>query len=275
MSSAGITKSKIKLNDFTLSFNESGDGIRTVIFLHGFPFDKSSWDKQLIFLSKNGFKGIAVDIRGFGKSTPGNEPFSIAQFADDLIHFMDLKGIQKAAICGLSMGGYILLNVTARYRERLDGIILCDTQCQADTTDAKLKRMETIKNLTEKSKEAFADGFIKKVFFEKTMDQKKSMVAKTKSVILNTSLDSIKSGLSALADRNDTCDLLSEITLPTLFICGKEDTLTPPAKSISMHKSIKYSTICMIDNAGHLSNLEKPIKFNNVIHDFLLKIYPT
>jgi pimeloyl-ACP methyl ester carboxylesterase len=241
--------------------------------LHGFPFDKSSWDNQLIFLEKNGYRAFAVDIRGFGKSLSGTKSFSMDQFADDLIHFMDLKDIQKTIVCGLSMGGYILLNMTTRYRHRLNGIILCDTQCLADTNEAKQKRMDTILNLTENGVEEFADGFIQKAFFKKTLEEKRALVAKTKSVILNTSLVSLKSGLKAIANRSHTCTLLPEITIPTLIICGKEDLLTPPSLSKDMHKSIKNSALCLIKNAGHLSNVEKPIKFNNALFKFLKNIY--
>ncbi|MBK9254077.1 MAG: alpha/beta hydrolase [Saprospiraceae bacterium] len=273
MKTSKIIQKNVQVDDFTANFNEIGSGSKTILFLHGFPFDKSSWDKQLNFLEKKGYKTFALDIRGFGNSTSGTKTFSIDRFADDLIQFMDLKGIKKAVVCGLSMGGYILLNVVSRYPDRLNGIILCDTQCLADSQEAKQKRMDTIQKLTENGAGEFADGFIQKVFFQKALEQKKDLVIKTKSIILKTSIASLKSGLEAIAGRNNTCSVLSEITMPALIICGKEDVITPPALSKEMHKNIKNSTLCLIENAGHLSNLERPIAFNNALFKFLHSVY--
>ncbi|MBK5286416.1 MAG: alpha/beta hydrolase, partial [Bacteroidia bacterium] len=99
----------INLNDITICYDDFGKGVIPILFIHGFPFDKSSWQPQMEFL-KNTHRVIAYDIRGFGKSTAGDKKISISLFADDLIKLMDALELQKAIVCGLSMGGYILLN---------------------------------------------------------------------------------------------------------------------------------------------------------------------
>jgi len=126
----------IVINNVTLSYNDVGEGEIPVIFLHGFPFDKSMWKNQLDSL-KFSHRTIAFDIRGFGKSPDENTPLSIDLFSEDLIAFMDKLNIKKAIICGLSMGGYIALNAIKRFPERFTALILCDTQCIADTVEVK------------------------------------------------------------------------------------------------------------------------------------------
>ena len=136
----------IPINNVTICYDDYGDSELPILFIHGFPFDKSTWEPQMEFL-KISHRVIAYDIRGFGKSIAGNEKNSISLFADDLVKFMDALAIKKAIVCGLSMGGYILLNAVNRYPEKFEAIILCDTQCIADSPEAKAKRIHTIEKV--------------------------------------------------------------------------------------------------------------------------------
>jgi 3-oxoadipate enol-lactonase len=77
-------------------------------------------------------------------------------------------------------------------------------------------------------------------------------------------------GLVALAERSDTCSITNRITVPTLIICGREDVVTPLEESKFMNKNIKGSVLHVINNAGHVSNLEEPAKFNKLLRDFLV-----
>src|SRR4051812_26378965 len=113
----------ININGITISYTDSGNSSIPLIFIHGFPFDKSTWEPQITAL-KNTTRVIAYDIRGFGNSTSDNEPASIDLFANDLIAFMDALKISKAIVCGLSMGGYILMNAIGRSPERFEAVIL-------------------------------------------------------------------------------------------------------------------------------------------------------
>src|SRR5436190_15455342 len=99
----------IKLKDVTVCYDDLGRGPVPVLFIHGFPLDKSSWKPQLESLQST-HRVIAYDIRGFGKSTTGKVKASIRLFPDDLISLLDALHIPKITACGLSMGGYILLD---------------------------------------------------------------------------------------------------------------------------------------------------------------------
>ena len=111
----------IELDTVTLSYNDFGKGDLPVIFIHGFPFNKNMWQPQMEVF-KETHRVIALDLRGFGNSLSNKEELSITLFADDLILFMDAVKIRKAVICGLSMGGYIVLNAVKRYQERFSAI---------------------------------------------------------------------------------------------------------------------------------------------------------
>jgi pimeloyl-ACP methyl ester carboxylesterase len=261
----------IRVNGITMCYDDLGRGDTPIIFIHGFPFDKSSWQPQMDYL-KNTHRVIAYDIRGFGKSAAGDDKASIVLFADDLILFMDALQINKAIVCGLSMGGYILLNAANRYHERFEAIILSDTQCIADSDEAKEKRYKTIERIEAEGINDFASGFVKNAFCKETLETKPEVVEKIKNIILSTSAEAITGTLKALAERWETCSSLSNITVPALVLCGKEDALTPVKQSEYLAQNISGADLRTIDNAGHLSNLEQPDEFNKHLNNFIFSL---
>lgn len=258
----------INVNNFNFSYDDVGDGSIPIIFLHGFPFDKTMWRGQLDFL-KFSYRLIACDIRGFGKSTDEESPLSIDLFGNDLIQFMDTLNIDKAIVCGLSMGGYLALNVIKRFPSHFEALILCDTQCIADTAESKEKRYKIIEEIETDGVTNFNEGFIKSVFHKDSLANKTELVEQLRGVVFSNSQHIISQGLVALAKRSETCSSLGEISIPTLIICGREDQVTPLAQSEFMNKHIKGSILQVIENAGHVSNIEQPKEFNKYLGEFL------
>lgn len=261
----------IPINNFHLSYDDVGEGSTPIICLHGFPFDKTMWENQLDFF-KTKYRIIAFDIRGFGKSTDEESHLSIPLFSEDLIAFMDKLNIEKAIICGLSMGGFIALNAMKSFPDRFEALILCDTQCIADTPEVKEKRYEVIDDISTNGVAAFNEGFIKSVFHKNSLLRKKSMVDKLRNVVFANSENIIKKGLVALAERSETCTSLNKISIPALIICGREDEVTPLVQSESMLSAIQDAKLHVIDDAGHVSNLEQPEEFNAQLLNFLAVI---
>ncbi|MBC7693860.1 MAG: alpha/beta hydrolase [Burkholderiales bacterium] len=258
----------ITINNFNLSYDDVGEGTIPVIFLHGYPFDKTMWKTQIDFF-KSSYRVIACDIRGFGKSKDEESSLSIDLFSEDLIQFMDKLHIDKAIICGLSMGGYIALHAHEKFHNRFEAFVLCDTQCIADTPEVKEKRNDSINEIAVNGVNNFNEGFIKNVFHKDSLTNKIELVEKLRSVVFSNSKHIIIQGLVALAGRSETCSTLYKITVPTLIMCGREDKVTPLVQSEYMNTNINGSTLQVIDHAGHVSNLEQPEKFNKHLDDFL------
>lgn len=264
---------EIKAGDITICYDDLGSDTLPLIFIHGFPFDKSMWEPQMEALMHTN-RVVSYDIRGFGKTSSGKEKPSIGLFADDLIKFMDSLQINKATVCGLSMGGYILLNAINRYSERFEGVILCDTQCIADSQEVKEKRYKTIAQIEKKGLSEYADNFIKTIFTEESINTNKAVVDKIKTIILSTPKDSITQTLQALANRQESCFSLPEIRIPTLIICGRQDVVTPVSQSEYLYDHIAHSEMHTIDKASHMSNLEQPEEFNKHVLSFLSTLQP-
>ena len=263
---------KIKVNSIDLSYNDEGSAESpTIIFIHGFPLNKSMWNKQIEFL-KDDFRVIAYDIRGHGNSEIGDVDFSIDLFVKDLLSFMDALKIEKTIICGLSMGGYIALNAIENHPERFSALILSDTNCTADTSEGKEKRMKTIESIKENGVEKLANDLILNLFANESFKRDLKEISAVRDMIVKTSIQSLNNSLHALAERKETCEKLSQIKVLVLIIVGTEDKITPPDVARFMQSKIKDSQLRIIEHAGHLSNMENPYEFNNQLKKFIVTI---
>ena len=259
----------ITINNLSVSYSDQGpDDAPVIIFIHGFPLNKSMWNIQVEALKEN-YRVIAYDIRGHGNSDPGIDEFFIELFVIDLLRLMEKLKIEKSILCGLSLGGYIALNAVLKHPDRFDGLILNDTQCIADTHEIKENRCNAIINIKEKGVEQYADESIKKLFASESFTKKKNVITAVKDMIISTTKQSLCNTLHALAERKETCDQLSEINIPVLIMVGQEDKITPIDAARLIHEKILNSKMEIIQHAGHLSNLENPAAFNTHLVKFL------
>ena len=262
------------LNNLMVCYTDDGpDDAPVIIFIHGFPLNKSMWSRQLTAL-KQQYRVIAYDVRGHGESESGDSStFSIDNFAHDLVYFMDALKIDRASLCGLSMGGYIALNAVENYPHRFDSLVLCDTSCFPDTPETIEKRMKTVESIENNGLVRYADTSVKILFAPQSLTTKEVEIAAVKEMILTTSIQSLSKTLLALCVRKETCTLLPLIQVPVLVMVGEEDTITPPTTAKYMHENIKDSILHVIKHAGHLSNLENSADFNKQLKTFFASVY--
>jgi len=264
-----IGNNRISVNNHTISYNDEGpDEAPVVILIHGFPFNKAMWNKQVEILLEN-YRVISYDIRGHGDSDAGTDDFSIGLFTKDLLGLMDFLKVEKAILCGLSLGGYIALNAIENFPKRFKALILCDTTCTADTSETKEKRKIAIENIAKYGVEQYANESIKNLFAPETFVTSKEKTIEIKEMILKTSAQTLSGTLLALAARKETCRKLPEIKVPVLIMVGKEDKITPPSAAIFMHQNIKGSKLHIIEHAAHLSNIENSYEFDEHLVEFV------
>jgi 3-oxoadipate enol-lactonase len=259
---------KITVNKLVTCYNDEGpDHAPVIIFIHGFPLNKSMWNYQAEAL-KDKYRVLAYDIRGHGDSEEGTEGFTIDLFARDLLGLMDILKIDTAMLCGLSMGGYIALHAIEKYPGRFYALVLSDTQCAADSPAAKENRVKAIENIKEKGVEYYANLSIKNLFAPLFFDTNAEQIVAVRAMILETSPQSLIKTLIALSIRYETCSKLPEIDVPVLILVGKEDMITPPEVALFMHKKIRGSGMYILDHCGHLSNIEDQTAFNDQLKIF-------
>jgi len=246
------------------------DGL-PVVLIHGFPFSHEMWEPQIEVL-QNQFRVIAYDLRGHGKSGVGDGQYMLEFFVDDLFGLLDHLKIANAVICGLSMGGYIALRAEERNPERILALVLADTQAKADSNETKLKRASSIKSVKTAGVNAYAESFVKAAFTAESIANDTDAVENVRRIIRSSTSVGLCGALLALASRTDTTEALTKIKIPTLILVGEQDTLTPPSVSGEMHDRIPNSEIHTLQNAAHMSNLERPEEFNKHLMAFLSKL---
>jgi pimeloyl-ACP methyl ester carboxylesterase len=223
------------------------------------------WEKQIQAL-KNSYRVVAFDLRRQGKSDVGDGQFTL--LVDDLMTILDKLKVDRAVLCGLSMGGYVALRAIEHSPNRVSGLVLCDTKSEADTNQGKLSRGASIKLIKRDGVRAFATRFLKDAFSAASLSDRTLVDAATRIISKNKPLG-LCGTLLALACRTDTTLFLSKVHVPTLIVVGEFDKITPPEFSERMHASISKSQLRLITNAGHLSNMENPEEFNLHLLSFL------
>lgn len=265
---------KLKVEGLIVNYDDNGpDDAPVIIFIHGFPFNKSMWSHQLELL-KGSYRVIAYDVRGHGSSSDTHGSLSIDLFTKDLLDFIDHLNLHKVTLCGLSLGGYIALNAIEKHPSKFEALILCGTQCIADDQKTKEARREKSELVRLKGIEYYADESLRNLFAARSFTARKEEVRAVRNMIIQNSSDFISNGLRALAERKETCSSLSKIKVPVLILVGKEDKITPLSEAEYLHINIKGSEMHVISYAAHLANLENTHEFNEHIKKFIAKTIP-
>ena len=239
-----------------------------IVLIHGFPFSRAQWDPQIEALAAH-HRVVRYDLRGHGASPIGPGPLMIEFLVDDLVELLDHLEIERATICGLSMGGYVALRAIQRHPDRVHGLILADTRAGPDSSAGRLKRAEAIRAIRADGMEAFADKMLPALFGAETVAAGGAAVAHIRALIASTDPVGACQALGAMACRLDLTDGLPSIDTPTLVIVGTDDTLTTPNDARAMQDAIPGATLVEIPGAGHVSNVEQPEAFNEAILAFL------
>lgn len=257
---------KVNVNGIDLHYRERGAGT-PILFVHGFPLDGELWQPQLDALAGD-YRVIVPDLRGFGDSTP-TKTATMAQYADDLHALLDELGVDHVVLAGLSMGGYVAFAFYRKYPDRIRGLVLVDTRAQPDTSEGRAGRRMTAQRVREHGARFLADDLLDKLMSPATLENKPDVVDAVGSMILRQPVEGIVAALLGMGDRPDARPLLGDISEPALVVVGAEDTITPVADAEAMVEAIPGAELAVIEDAGHLPNLEQPDGFNVLLRDFM------
>jgi len=244
-----------------ISYTDAGSG-KSLVLIHAFPSDLRLWDPQQEIL-KRYFRVISLDLWGFGKSSPvDGQPITMTDYADEVNSLLEQLKISKAIIGGKSMGGYVALAFLQKYPNKVEGLVLSDTQSIADSEETKVKREATAIDVLENGTYNFINNFLPKALSPNASEETKLFL---RNILESEAATAIASASRGMALREDTSDVLAHSTLPILIITGNQDILINPEKSRSMHLLAKNSQLIILKNAGHLSSLEQPDQWNEAV----------
>jgi len=247
-----------------IQYVEAGSG-PTVILLHGLGGSWQSWHFNITALAEK-YHVVVPDQIGFGKSDKPFVNYRIRTYVDFLDQFCKQLKIERATLVGNSMGGWIAAMFTASFPDRVDKLVLEDAAGYAPPKDFDTRVYWGLNPTTrEGMKVLLAKVFYSKAFqTDAFIDQSiAARLAAGDGYTINSVTESIVRGEDFLDD------IAKTIKRPTLIIWGRQDGLVPLAEGERFNKDIAGSKMFVIDQCGHVPNIEKPGEFNAAVLKFL------
>jgi pimeloyl-ACP methyl ester carboxylesterase len=243
---------------------------QTLVLLHGFPLAAEMWRPQLEAVPA-GWRFMAPDLRGFGQSEVGDPaaPASMEGYARDIAALLDQLRLDRVVVGGLSMGGYVAFALQRLVPERVAGLVLADTRAEADDETARLNRDRMAETLAQGGLAPAVESIVAHLLGATTLRSRPDVVRRVRDLVLAQPLGPIYRALRSMKSRPDSTPLLAGITCPTLVVVGDEDQLTTVDVARRLHARIPGAGLAVIEQAGHLSNLERPEAFNAALTGYL------
>jgi 2-hydroxy-6-oxonona-2,4-dienedioate hydrolase len=256
----------LEVNGAELYCRTYGAGDRAVVFLQGAQLPCEMWEVQAKALAKHGWKVIAYDVRGFGKSSPVTEPFS---HENDLRVLLDQLGIDRTALVGLSLGGRIAIEFAVEHPERVDALVLVGPGLPGfpfDLGDPPWQK--EIRAAVEAGDGArAARAWLESGFLAPAMENP-SVASRVRELALANARVWLEPD-QEFPIEPPAIGRLSTIKIPTLVVAGSRD--VPPILAIADHleREIPGAHKAMMAGCGHVPNLERPEEFDRIVRQFL------
>lgn len=239
----------------------------TVLFVHGFPLDRTMWLPLVSTLS--GHMRIAPDLRTVTQPLGEGVRRGMRTLADDLVAVLDGLAVERATVCGLSMGGYVAFEMVRRHADRMKALILCCTRAEADSARGREARDELIELVRTAGTVALVERMLPTLVAPAARETMPQVIEHVEAMIMRNRAAGIVDALTAMKHRVDSTRLLSSIDIPTLVIAGVDDQLIPIESMKAMAAAIPEAQLTLIPDAGHLAPLEQPVVTSRVVSKFL------
>lgn len=250
-----------------LAFEEHGTG-QPVLLLHGFPLNRTMWRPQVAALSAT-HRLIAPDLPGFGESRALPPSRTIAGMAAAARDLLNALGVERAALCGLSMGGYVALAFAHAFPDRVAALMLADTAARPDDPQRQADRTRRIALIQGAGMAPFAAEAVPPLLRPRTAAEAPAVARRYQAMVESTPIETVVAALEAIRDRPDLRPALPVMPWPALVLVGEHDPITPPAWSEELAAALPAARLVVLPGAGHMANVDAAERFNTEILAFL------
>ncbi|MGH6953688.1 MAG: alpha/beta fold hydrolase [Alphaproteobacteria bacterium] len=257
---------RIRANGVSLNYRIDGpEGAPWITFSNSLATNHTMWNDQTEALAGR-FRVLRYDTRGHGESEATKGDYGFDLLVGDVAGLWDSLGVEQSHFVGLSMGGMTGIGLALGHGRRLLSLAACD--CRADSPEPFRedwrKRRAAVE---ERGIEAIVEGNLERWFTPEMRQGPSALLDRVRAMIRTTSVDGFFGCTGALMNL-DYLSRIDQIRAPTLFVVGAKDGPHPELMK-AMHARLPGSRYAVIEDAAHLSNLERPERFNRVILDFL------
>jgi len=258
---------QVVLNSGVIQYDDYGPVYAPVlIFIHGFPFNKNLWQKQMDELKSN-YRVISYTIP-FSISDVHVEQKQISELVRDLFQLIKVLQIGKAALCGLSLGGLIALEAARKGAGRFTALILVDTYCEAEHGEGTWWQRALEK--MEQAKDKFILAHVlKSVIGNRKRSRQKEIFDVNNQI--QSSINNILLALEVLSLKDAICGDLDDVSIPVLILVGEYDKKEHQEKARRLSARLSRGQLQIIKFAGHLPNLDNTEEFNFRLSSFINK----
>ncbi|UIZ56364.1 3-oxoadipate enol-lactonase [Acinetobacter sp. SCLZS86] len=252
-------------NDAQINYQTFGDAAKpALIFSNSLGTNFKMWQAQIDFFQQDFFV-ICYDTRGHGASSAPQGPYSIDQLGQDVVNLLDHLNIEKAAFCGISMGGLTGQWLAIHRPERFNQVVVCNTAAKIGQEQAWNDRAALVR---EQGLQPIASTAASRWFTEPFIQRSNATVVNNlQNDLAAGSAEGYASCCEALA-KADVREQLKDITVPVLVVAGQQDPVTTVVDGQFMVERITNSQLFEI-NASHISNVELPNEFNQAVKQFI------
>jgi pimeloyl-ACP methyl ester carboxylesterase len=236
-----------------------------LVLLHPFPLDASFWAPVAPLLAADR-EVVTLEFPGLGAAPPAEAP-SVDDYADLVAERIAGMHGGRAAVCGLSLGGYAALSLAARHPGGVAALVLADTRAEPDTAEAAEGRHRSAAQVRAGGLAAFLDDFVPRMVAPRDGASHDA----ARAIAERQDPEAVARALEALAGRADRRGDLAGMAAPALVVVGSEDALTPPSFSETLVAGLPDAELAVIPGAGHLSALERPREFAAAVGPFLAR----
>jgi len=231
-----------------------------VILAPSLGTELSMWEAQASELEQR-FQVIRYDLRGHGRSPVPAGPYSIAELGADLLALLDRLGLERASLCGISIGGMSSMWVAAHAPSRVDRLVVC---CSSARIDPEARYGERAIVVREHGVQEIADAVLARWFTPAFAKANPDVVEPMRARLIGTPREGYAGCCEALAAM-DLRAALPSIEAPTLVIAGRDDPALPPAHSRLIADAIPGARLAVVSDAAHLANIEQPTVVGELI----------
>jgi len=258
-------------NDAEIYYETRGHGA-PLLLLEGLGYGLWMWRGQSPALEDR-FRLVLVDNRGVGKSTPLTGPYSMPEFARDALAVLDAEGIERTAVLGPSMGGFIAQSLAATAPERVSALVLACTS-PGGPTSLPIPPATLTEMMRVVPNESSADRLRRTMALALTPEYPREHAVEFEKVIadrLASPTDATQWMYQALSPREfDARESDAHLAARTLITTGTEDRVVPFANSFALYRTIPNASLALFHGQGHLHLLERASAYNALVAEFLL-----
>lgn len=246
-----------------------GSNGAAVVLIAGFPLTREVWDAPAETLAQR-YRVVRPNLRGTVKSERIDGPYLMERLAADVAAALDALGVERAAIVGHSLGGYVAMAFARMFSERVSRIALICSRLAADTPEQAAVRRDLAERVErEASVQPVVDAYVPRLFSAQTLHSRPDLVERVRTIASHVPPAGAAALLRGMAMRSSAEDVAPDLDVPALIVAGGCDVVVPLGEARAAADGFSQGRLIVCPESGHLPMLEEPDGLAGALGDWL------